>query len=83
MLSGRLEASSPTAIPVAGGVGGHVAVEADPVVGAGRALLLPEVGLDELGGEPGELELELIDDPTNRDQLIADLLAGLNHVEHA
>ena len=69
--------------PVAGGVGGHVAVEADPVVGAGRALFLPEVGLDEVGGKFGEVELELVDDLTNGDQLIADLLSGLTHLEHA
>ena len=60
-----------------------MAVEADPVVGAGRALFLPEVGLDEVGGKFGEVELELVDDLTNGDQLIADLLSGLTHLEHA
>src|SRR5260370_22392906 len=46
--------------PRPGGVGGYVAVEADPIDRAVGALLVPVVALVELGGQAGELELQLV-----------------------
>src|SRR6266566_2660083 len=69
--------------PVVGRVGGHPAVEADPIPRAVKAFVVPPVGLVELSGELRELELELVDDPAQTDQLISDCLAGGDHLEHA
>src|SRR5690242_3119427 len=69
--------------PSRGRVGGHVAVEADPVDRAVRALSLPVVALVELGGEAGELELELVDDLAQADHLVGDLELSRSRLEHA
>src|SRR5437879_11074173 len=69
--------------PVIGRVGGHPAVEADPIPRAVKAFVVPPVGLIELGGELRELELELVDDPAQTDQLTGDCLAGGDHLNHA
>src|SRR5437660_2835290 len=69
--------------PVVGRVGGHPAVEADPIPRSVKAFVVPPVGLVELSGELRELELELVDDPAQGDQLTGDLLARGDHLEHA
>src|SRR5207244_13040767 len=69
--------------PVVGRVGGHPAVEADPIPRAVKAFVVPPRGLVELGGELRELELELVDDPAQADQLMGDLLARGDHFNHA
>src|SRR6184192_4436749 len=69
--------------PVVGRVGGHPAVEADPIPRSVKAFVVPPVGLVELSGELSELELELVDDPAQADQLTGDCLARRDHLEHA
>src|SRR5438477_10841644 len=69
--------------PVVGRVGGHPAVEAEPIPRRVKAFVVPPVGLVELSGELRELELELVDDPAQADQLTGDCLARGGHVEHA
>src|SRR5437899_1123437 len=69
--------------PVVGRIGGHPAVEADPIPRAVKAFVVPPVGLVELGGELRELELELVDDPAQADQLMGDFLAREDHFNHA
>src|SRR5205807_7065347 len=69
--------------PRPGGVGRHVAVEADPVDGAVGALLIPVGTLVELGGEAGELELELVDGLADADHLVGDIKLLRNQRDHA
>ena len=54
--------------PVGGGVGGHVTVEADPVDPAVATLVLPVLGLFELGRELRKLELQVVDVSTQLDE---------------
>src|SRR5438309_12097223 len=68
--------------PVVGRVGGHPAVETDPIPRAVKAFVVPPVGLVELSGELRELELELVDDPAQADQLTGNCFARGGHVDH-
>src|SRR6266487_1854877 len=54
--------------PVGGRVGGHVTVEADPVDRAVGTLVLPVLGLFELGRELRKLELQVVDVSTQLDE---------------
>jgi len=69
--------------PIAHRVARQVAVDTNPVVGGGRALPVPEVGLDEFRREPGLLEQQQVDLALVFDQLLGEKGASVDHLEHA
>ena len=58
------------------GVARHVAVEADPVDRAGRAILVPRIGGGKFSRLPGECDLLQIDHMTPVNQALTSLLIG-------
>src|SRR6266567_7914252 len=63
--------------PVGGGPAAHVAGGLEAGDGAVEALLVVLVGLGELGGQEGELDLVSVDAQPAADELLEDLGAGL------
>jgi hypothetical protein len=78
-MAWTLSGSRSRFLPGGGGGARHVAGVADPVDGAGRALLVVLVGAGEVSRGLSELQLQAVDGLAEADQLVAQELSRIDH----